>query len=116
MTYQPTSLKTIVDKLKCRVIQTGDNFNDAIITFIAASDLMSDVLVVDRENILIITSLNSDQVVRTADIVGATAILLVNGKHPQDRMKELAKESGLTLLSTDMSCFEACLEIGALVS
>jgi hypothetical protein len=85
----------------------------ANITNFVASDLMSDVLTVDDEDFVLITSLTSDQVARTADIVGARAILLVNGKQPQPRLIALAEELNISLLSTPERMFKTCWILGA---
>lgn len=85
------------------------------IKHVVASDLMSDVLVIDDEDFLLVTSLNSDQVVRTADIVGASGIILVNGKKPFSGLVKLADEHELPILSTELSCFETCVALGKLL-
>jgi len=98
--------------LKCNILYRGDEYYSAEIQNIAASDLMSEILVIDKENLLLITALTTDQVVRTADIVGAVGILLVNSKRPQESMKNLAEESGISLLSTAVDTFTACFKLG----
>ena len=55
------------------------------IKHIVASDLMSEVLVAEEENLLLITALNTEQTIRTAHIVDALGILLVNGKKTPTR-------------------------------
>jgi len=76
---------------------------------------MSDVLVTDFEDLLIVTSLASEQVVRTADIVGAKGVLLVNDKDPPLVMKQLAEKQDLNLLSTPLSMYEACVGLHAIL-
>ncbi len=78
---------------------------------VVASDLMSDVLLVDEEDILLLTSLASDQVVRTAQIIGAVGIILVNGKLPPSSMAEIAAELGITLGRSGYSKYDACVAI-----
>lgn len=102
----------IVRSLGCTVPVKGAAFDTAEVGSVVASDLMSDVLTTAEENFIISTSLNSEQVVRTADIVGALGILLVNGKQPQEGMKNLAREHGITVLSTPQTCFTTCLTLG----
>jgi predicted transcriptional regulator len=75
---------------------------------VVVSDLMSDVLVTEHDDFLIVTSLASEQVVRTADIVDARAILLANGKQPQPALKTLADEHGIPVLTTNLSTFDVC--------
>ncbi len=106
----------IIEKLPAHIVSAGQNFPGEPLSKVVASDLMSDVLVVEADNLLILTSLSSEQTVRTADIVGARGILLVNDKSPQPAMKQLADEVGITLLSTPLSMFEACVAIGQLLA
>lgn len=75
---------------------------------VVVSDLMSDVLVTDHTDFLLVTSLASDQVVRTADITDARAILLTNGKRPQPSLVELASAQGIPVLASRHSTFEVC--------
>jgi hypothetical protein len=107
MTFQD-----IIRSLSCTLIVPGAAFDTAQVKSVVASDLMSDVLTTNEENFILSTSLNSEQVVRTADIVGALGIVLVNGKQPQDGLKKLARDHGLTVLSTPETCFRACYVLG----
>ncbi|WP_304226617.1 DRTGG domain-containing protein [Gracilinema caldarium] len=105
----------IIEHLPAHIINKGTDFSDKPIEHVVASDLMSDVLVVDLDNTLIVTSLASEQTVRTADIVGARGVLLVNDKNPQPAMKKLAEEQNITVLSTPLSMFQACVALGKLM-
>ncbi len=105
-------LTTLTKLIPCTVLSQRKGFEDVEIKAIVASDLMSDVLTSSEECFLISTSLNSEQVIRTADIVGAPAVLLVNGKQPQNGMVQLAKEYGVTLLSTPLSNYKVCYIVG----
>jgi predicted transcriptional regulator len=73
-----------------------------------ASDLMSDVLRYDLAQGLLITGLANPQVVRTAEMADAAAILLARGKLPQPETIELAEEADIPLLGTGMIMFETC--------
>ncbi len=75
---------------------------------VVASDLMSDVLVASEDQFLLVTSLTSEQVLRTADIVDARAILITNGKQPQPQMKKLAHKQSMPILVTPFTTFETC--------
>ena len=77
----------------------------------AASDLLSDVLAYEKENYLLLTGLTSQQVVRTAEITGAVAIVFVRGKlRPQEAIG-LAKSHHIPLMMTDKSMFDSCRKI-----
>ena len=105
----------ITDAFKCEIIHKGNNFDSAKIINVSAGDMMSEVLVSDEENRILITALTTDQVIRTADIVEAIGIILINGKQPQNSMRNLAVDSDITLLSTNLSMFEVCIVLGKLL-
>ena len=70
-----------------------------------SSDLMSDVLTLDEENILLITGLANLQVIRTAEMADISIVLLARNKKATSEMIELAEENGLLLLRTPFSIF-----------
>lgn len=104
----------LVEKLPAHVVNRASNFMETSVLQVFAGDLMSDVLVTDFEDLLIVTSLASEQVVRTADIVGAKGVLLVNDKDPPLVMKQLAEKQDLNLLSTPLSMYEACVGLNGI--
>ena len=110
------TLKDISENLGAEIIHTGQAFDSLDVRNISAGDMMSEVLVGDEENRIIVTALTTDQVIRTADIVEAAGIILINGKQPQQSMKQLAKESDITLISTEMSMFDTCIKLGTLLN
>jgi hypothetical protein len=109
-------LEAVVDALKCKVVHRGDHFDNKDIRHVVASDLMSDVLVVDKDHLLLVTSLPSDQTIRTSDIVGAHAVLVVNNKTLPASMVALAREMNVTLMQSVLSKFDACVMIGKLMN
>jgi len=109
-------LKAIVETLGCKVIYKGGAFDTKDVRNVIASDLMSDVLVVDKDHLLLITSLPSDQTIRTSDIVGAHAVLVVNNKSLPASMVSLAKELDVTLMQSPLTKFESCVMIGKLMN
>ncbi len=80
-----------------------------------ASDLMSDVLMSDREEMLMITSLSTEQSVRSAGIVGAEAIVIANNKTVTEGMIELAKDQDIALLRTRYPKYESCVRLGRIL-
>lgn len=100
------TLSECIRRVSAEWIVPGDpdiQFHDIVV-----SDLMSDVLVTEHDDFLLVTSLTSEQVVRTADIVDARAILLSNGKRPQPAMYNLASQQGLPVLSSPLPTFDIC--------
>ncbi len=110
MTFQK-----IAENLNCRVIVKTEGFESAHIEHIVAGDLMSEVLVAEEEKLLLVSSLSSDQVVRTAHIVDALGVLLVNNKTPQASTVKLAESFSLNIISVDLPMFEACRALDKLL-
>jgi hypothetical protein len=72
------------------------------------ADLMSDVLRYDVAQGLMITGLVNPQIVRTAEMADAAAILIVRGKIPPPETRDLAGRVGIPIMGTELSMFEAC--------
>lgn len=72
-----------------------------------ASDLMSDVLTIDTENILLITGLVNMQSIRTAEMSDIKCILFVRNKKATPEMLEIADENKMVILETNFSMFRA---------
>jgi len=103
------TLAQCIERVAGRWIVEGDpnlDFGDVVV-----SDLMSDVLVADSEEFLLVTSLTSDQVVRTAHIVDAIALLIGNGKQPQPSMVSLATQQGVPVIGSDLATFDICRKL-----
>jgi hypothetical protein len=73
-----------------------------------AADLMSDVLAFATEGTVLMTGLTNPQVVRTAEMAGINVIVFVRDKKPPPETIELARDSGMTLVSTAYTMYEAC--------
>jgi hypothetical protein len=73
-----------------------------------AADLMSDVLAFGTEGMVLLTGLTNPQTVRTAEMAGINVVVFVRGKTPPPETLELARDSGITLLGTAYSMYEAC--------
>ena len=104
-------IDTIATALGATVLHQGSY---AYVRWVVASSLMSDVLTTDKEEILLVSNLTTSQVVRTADMVGANAILISNDKPIADDTIDLAKELQITLLRTTQPLFETCCILGRL--
>ncbi|NCO60450.1 MAG: hypothetical protein COZ70_07655 [Deltaproteobacteria bacterium CG_4_8_14_3_um_filter_51_11] len=89
-------------------VATGEDRLDMEIMAGAGGDLMSDILRGPKEGVLLLSGLNNIQSVRTAVIAGASALILVRDKIPDDDMKDQARENGLPLLTTPFTMFTAC--------
>ena len=72
------------------------------------SDMMSDVLAYVKDQAVLLTGLVNSQVIRTAEMMDMVCIVLVRSKLPTPEMIELAKESGIVLMTTKKRMYEAC--------
>ncbi len=75
---------------------------------VCATDLMSEVLLLNLPHSLLLTGLNHPQAVRSAALAEIQAICFVRGQMPQRTTVELARRNGLPLLSSRCSMFTAC--------
>ena len=100
----------IVDELKARVI-AGKQFLDKEVEYAFASDLMSDVLTLDKSGILLITGLSNPQALRTAEMSDITVVILARNKKAGPEMKALAEENGTILLESEYSVFRISGEL-----
>ena len=92
-------------------VLVGEEFLNREIIEFAASDLLSDILAYANEGYVLLTGLTSSQVVRTAELTGALAIVFVRGKFPAQEAVGLAKSHHIPLLRTERLMFESCKKI-----
>ncbi len=109
------NLIQIADVLDADLAYGPKGWEQISIHSVFASDLMSDVLMSDRDDMLLITSLSTEQSIRSADMVGAEAVVIANQKTVTEGMIELAKEQGIALLRTPLPKYESCIRLGKLM-
>ena len=109
-------INDITKRIDAEVIFKATDADDIEINNVTVSDLMSDVLVVDDSELLIVSSLATDQVLRTADIVCASCVVIVNEKNLNQQMIERAEEFDITLLRTPYTTFKTCVKLNELMS
>ncbi len=97
----------IKDILKATVA-TGEDGLDRSIVAGGGADLMEDILSAVAKGSVLLTGLTNEKVLRTAEISGVGAIVLVRGKKPDQRFVELAQSCKIPLLLTSYSLFVAC--------
>ena len=101
------SLDTIRIMLDAKVLSRPGNL-EIEIESVLACDLMSDLLAHPKPGGLLITGLSNIQMVRALVAADMNAAVVVRGKLPEDRVIQMAEESGIILLDTRISLFEAC--------
>ena len=108
-------LQPLIETLTAKAVSSPAGWENLEIRKIFASDLISDILVVDGENILLLTSLLSDQVLRAAEVIGASAVVLVNRSHIPAALGKAAAKQKLPLFHTSLPKFESCVRLGTLM-
>ena len=104
----------ILHALEALVLTHNDFKKDDLIRFVAAGDLMSDLLRIPYEGVILITGLNSIQAVRTCAILGIKALIIVRGKQPDKTMIVEAERNNILLARTKYSMFSSCGRLYAL--
>ena len=108
-------LNVVVAALNAKTLNAPFGWEERDINSVFASDLISDILITEGENILLITSLLSDQVLRAADMIGAVAVVFVNRRHIPVALGKAATKQGIPLFHTLLPKFEACVCLGPLM-
>lgn len=101
------TIRTIAQLLEARV-HTGDHNLDFEIRSACGADLMSDVMVFVKEDVVLLTGLVNAQTVRTAHLLDIPAIVFVRGKVPEPALVEEALGNGIVLMTTNETLFIAC--------
>ena len=97
-------ISEIAKILDAQILVSNSNL-DAKIKYGFASDLMSDVLTLDEEEIILITGLCNIQTIRTAEMANINCLLFVRNKQASEEMIELAMENDMIILQCEYSLF-----------
>ena len=108
------NIADIVKTLDGTLVAGGES--DRKVGAVVANDLMSDVLLNDGDDILLLTSLASDQAIRTANIVGAMCVVVHNAKPLPQTMCQVADTLGIPLVSSPLSKYESCVRVHEFLS
>lgn len=110
-------IATIRELLNAELL-CGETMLDNEVYSACGSDMMSDVLAYVKDQAVLLTGLVNAQVIRTAEMMDMVCIVFVRSKRPTPEMIQLAIESNIVLLSTELRMYEACgkLYINGLVN
>jgi hypothetical protein len=100
-------LRDILDILSAKMLVDHQGL-DGEVPMGGAADLMSDVLAFGSEGMVLMTGLTNPQVIRTAEMAGIDVVIFVRDKTPPPETLELANDSGITVLVTGYTMYEAC--------
>jgi predicted transcriptional regulator len=93
--------------LEADVLTCEENLNMDVFAA-CGSDLMSDVMAYVKDNVVLLTGLVNPQVVRTAEMMDIKLIVFIRGKRPEETIVQMAKEKGITVMTTKDPMFIAC--------
>jgi len=98
-------LRQIVEKLNLeprgKVNKLDNEVNNGYV-----SDLLSDVLANSEENDLWITLQIHPNIVAIASMKALAAIVIINGREPQDETLKKAEQTGVQIMVSKMTAFE----------
>ncbi len=103
-------IKEIVNIINGNVV-CGKELMDIDVQKGFASDLMSDVLTLDTDNILLITGLANLQAIRTAEMSDISCIIFARNKKITQDMIDLAAENNMVLIECACSVFKTAGEL-----
>lgn len=89
-------------------VLAGNDYLDKEIATACGSDMMSDVLAFAMDQGALLTGLVNPQVIRTALMMDMCCVIFVRGKMPTREILQLAEESKIAVLVTDVGMFETC--------
>lgn len=100
-------ISAISSLLNAEVLCGKDQLDKDVLSA-CGSDMMSDVLAYVKNQAVLLTGLVNAQVIRTAAMMDMVCIVFVRNKQPTEEMISLAKENGITVMSSPMRMYEAC--------
>ena len=100
-------LKSIMLLLNATLL-CGDDLLETEVRSAFASDLMSDVLALVKDQTVLLTGLCNPQVLRTAEMLDIICVIMVRGKQPDQYIIQMANEKNICLLSTKKTMFNSC--------
>jgi predicted transcriptional regulator len=109
-TSNQMTIRDIAGLIDGKVICCEDRLSTSV-EYAFASDLMSDVLTVEKENILLITGLTNLQVIRTSEMSDINCVIVARDKKVNDDMVKLAEENNIILVECPYSVFHVSGEL-----
>lgn len=106
---RPIKLGQIQELLDATFL-TGEEHKELVVESAFGCDMMSDFLTFGKPGVVLLTGLTNVQVIHSAYIIDASAVVFVRGKRPlpSEKVLEMAAERGLPLLATDHLLYTSC--------
>ena len=100
-------IRDIQKLLDAELLCESDNLDNEVYSAFGC-DLMSDVLAYVKDQSVLLTGLVNPQVIRTAIMLDMVCVVFVRSKSPTKEILELAKESGMVVMSTNKTLYTSC--------
>jgi len=104
------TIKEIAEIIDGKVICCEDKISTSV-EYAFSSDLMSDVLTIEKENLLLITGLANLQTIRTSEMSDISCIIFARDKKIGQEMVALARENNMILVESPHSMFHISGEL-----
>jgi hypothetical protein len=104
------TIKEIIGLVDGKVLCCEERLN-TYVEFAFASDLMSDVLTIEKENMVLITGLANMQAIRTSEMSDISCIVFARDKKIGVDMISLARENKMTIIESPHSMFHISGEL-----
>ena len=98
------TIKKLTELIEGKVICCEEKILNSV-EYAFASDLMSDVLTIEKENLVLITGLANMQAIRTSEMSEISCVVFARDKKIGDEMVSLAKENNMILIESPHSVF-----------
>jgi predicted transcriptional regulator len=92
--------------LEAEVLLDAGKMDEEIEAAISA-DLISDILLMRREQTLLLTGMTHIQLIKTAELCDLAAVVYVRGKRPGPEVVAFAAQKGIPLFSCRLTMYEA---------
>jgi predicted transcriptional regulator len=110
ITIATMTIKEISKIIDGKVICCEEKLSTCV-EYAFSSDLMSDVLTVEKENLVLITGLANLQTIRTSEMSDITCIIFARDKKIGKEMISLAEENEMILIESPHSVFHISGEL-----
>ena len=101
------TLREVKEILNATVL-SGEDSLGLEVRSACGSDFMSDVLAYVKDQALLLTGMVNPQVIRTADMMDMKCVVFVRGKMPDQAMLDLARASGIVVMTSEYRMYVAC--------
>jgi hypothetical protein len=104
------TIKDIAETIDGQIVCCG-NRNTTQLEYAFASDLMSDVLTVEKENLVLITGLANMQVIRTSEMSEIGCVIFARDKKASRDIISVAEENEMVLIESPYSVYRISGEL-----